>query len=459
VPGTGPLPSWALEESAEELYEDAPCGYLSTAADGTVVRANRTLLRWLGLERDVVVGRRRLADLLAPGPRVVWLTHHVPQLAANGQVGGVLLDLVASDGAPVPVMVEARLVQAAGLAPVVRVTLTDARERRAYESSLRAARAAAEQAEQRARALQRVTHACAASTTPAELVHAVVEAAADAYRLPGCALLLEEAGGHLHMAAVFGSEPPGTGLPPEGGRADGEVLVRQLGGEELATTGWAGGAVAYVPVQHAGRQLGVLTLLLPAAGALASDDRSVLRSIGELAGMALTRTRFYEKLQRLALHDELTGLANRGSLSEVLAQALAHADRTHQPLAVMLVDLDGFKQVNDTLGHAAGDAVLVACAERLRETVRESDRLARLGGDEFVVVAEETDQGAAEVLASRIAARLAEPVDVGPALAQVSASVGLVVRPPGSGSDAAGLLAQADAAMYDEKRRHRSPTT
>lgn len=456
VPGTAPLPSWALEESAEELYEDAPCGYLSTAADGTVVRINRTLLGWLGERHEDVVGTRRFADLLAPGPRVVWLTHQVPQLATGGRVTGVLLELVRADGGTLPVLVGARLVEAEpGVPAVVRVTVLDASERRAYESSLRAARRTAERVELRARALQQVTSACAASTTTDELVGAVVEVVGAAWHPLGCVLRLGDGPQSLSDVARYGSPPPAS-VPSAQVWRDRSVEVRRLVAADAAHAGWTGGTAVDVPVHHAGRALGVLCLLLGPAAAPEAEDASVLETLGELVGMALTRTRMYEALQRLALHDELTGLANRVSLAEMLAQAISHADRTGQPLAVMVIDLDGFKQVNDTLGHAAGDELLAVTADRLRETVRDSDRLARLGGDEFVVVGEDTDEVAAATVAARVAGRLAEPVQLTGGTVEVSASVGIAVRAPGSGIAADVLVARADAAMYDEKRHARA---
>ncbi len=160
------------------------------------------------------------------------------------------------------------------------------------------------------------------------------------------------------------------------------------------------------------------------------------------------QAREHERLQHLAMHDPLTGLPNRALMRDRLEQAVA-ADRRHgRGCAVLLVDLDGFKAVNDRLGHAAGDALLEAVAARLKTCSRESDTVTRYGGDEFVVVAGPVggDEEAA-VLAARIVSELRRPFDLGGVQAQVGASVG-IARRGAAGEDAALLLSEADAALY-----------
>ncbi len=156
------------------------------------------------------------------------------------------------------------------------------------------------------------------------------------------------------------------------------------------------------------------------------------------------------ELQALALHDPLTGLANRRLLDELLAAALARTERTGAEVAVAYIDLDDFKIVNDTFGHDAGDLVLCEVARRLLDTVRGADVAARVGGDEFVVV---HDLGAGERtnLAQRIEAALADPYDLGGLLVTCRASVGQTDTRR-VGVDAAALVAGADADMFEVKR-------
>lgn len=157
-----------------------------------------------------------------------------------------------------------------------------------------------------------------------------------------------------------------------------------------------------------------------------------------------------EQLRHEATHDALTGLANRALFAERLTTAVGGltADRR---LSLVLMDLDGFKAVNDTLGHAVGDGLLVAVAARVRAGVRASDTVARLGGDEFAILVDGLGADALEPLLSRIAASLTDPVHVDDHVLAARASFGVVEIRPGDDADA--LLRQADVAMYEAKER------
>jgi PAS domain S-box-containing protein len=123
-----------LEDSAEDLYENAPCGYLSTLLDGQIAKVNTTLLTWLGYTRDQLVGRRYFSDLLTVGGRLYHETHFAPLLSMQGEIGGVALELQAADGSRLPVLVTSAVkTSAAGEPLLIRTTIFDARDRRAYE--------------------------------------------------------------------------------------------------------------------------------------------------------------------------------------------------------------------------------------------------------------------------------------------------------------------------------------
>ncbi|HXF57407.1 MAG TPA: sensor domain-containing diguanylate cyclase [Actinomycetota bacterium] len=174
------------------------------------------------------------------------------------------------------------------------------------------------------------------------------------------------------------------------------------------------------------------------------------------------RKRSEERAAFLAYHDALTGLPNRRMLEEVLELALARARRSGLVVAVLYVDLDRFKEVNDELGHGAGDQVLRAVARRMRSRVRDTDVVARLGGDEFVVVLADLPpgpgpgssaeaQGVAEAVARRVLQAVARPVEVAGRSVRVGASIGVSLYPDVA-RDARGLLREADEAMYRSKR-------
>jgi diguanylate cyclase (GGDEF)-like protein len=179
-------------------------------------------------------------------------------------------------------------------------------------------------------------------------------------------------------------------------------------------------------------------------------DPAVLRSKLSVF-MDLHRLRRHAAaLTHRALHDALTGLPNRELFFDRVEQALARARRRTVPLAVLFVDLDGFKQVNDVHGHEAGDAVLVEAGDRLRALVRTADTVARYGGDEFTVLAEDVgDVEAAQHLGERIADELSRPYPGGLA---VGASVGIAFTANPAATTPDGLIRRADHAMYRSKR-------
>ena len=169
----------------------------------------------------------------------------------------------------------------------------------------------------------------------------------------------------------------------------------------------------------------------------------------------LTERRAMEgRLAHMAFHDYLTGLPNRALFAERLSRALGRADRDGEPVCLLFLDLDGFKEVNDRHGHEAGDALLAAAAGRVKRCLRPSDTAARMGGDEFAVLLEGLGPERAREVAARIGEALGAPFAVGGEEAHTGASVGVACAVPGQ-KDAAELLGEADREMYRAKERRR----
>jgi diguanylate cyclase (GGDEF)-like protein len=189
----------------------------------------------------------------------------------------------------------------------------------------------------------------------------------------------------------------------------------------------------HLPVVEGGRVIGVV-------------------SIGDLVKeMMAEQEQTIRRLASVASHDALTGLFNRSMFTQRLNQALAQAERHGRRLAVLFVDLDGFKLINDTYGHNAGDTVLVDLARRLLRSMREGDTLGRLGGDEFVLLIESYhDESQLLEVARKVVETVAQPFMVGEARHVVTASVGIAAF-PGDARTAQDLISCADRAMYQAK--------
>jgi diguanylate cyclase (GGDEF)-like protein len=219
-------------------------------------------------------------------------------------------------------------------------------------------------------------------------------------------------------------------------------------------------ATVSVPIVVQGRTAGYLQLnAFSDADAFGDDSLEAGRLLGDLVGalvqrLDLERVLLAERARfdHLAHHDPLTGLPNRVLLADRLAQALARDGRSGHATALMVVDLDGFKSVNDAFGHAVGDELLAALARRLADVLRSADTVARLGGDEFAIVAAGlASASSADGVARKVLNALHQPIAIAGREVRVGASIGVSVA-PNDGADAATLLANADLAMYRTKR-------
>ncbi len=299
----------------QALFEQAPCGYLTTTADGTITRVNQTFVRWTGHAGDDLVGKR-LQSLMPIGDQILYSTHCQPQLAMVGAVAEIAIEVIGADGARRAALLSVARSPASDAGPAVdRVIIFGALERRRYEKDLLSAKRRAEESEAR---------------------RAVAEAG----------------------------------------------------------------------------------------------------------------------LQHLVLHDQLTGLHNRAGFLAALDSVLADRKSSDGNLAVLFVDLDDFKAVNDSLGHAAGDELLLVVAQRLRASLRSSGVIARLSGDEFVVF-DRIEGGNVGVLAQRLLDEVRAPLVIDGLDVVASASIGAVVADEGDDT-AARLLRHADIAMYKAKARGRN---
>jgi diguanylate cyclase (GGDEF)-like protein len=205
--------------------------------------------------------------------------------------------------------------------------------------------------------------------------------------------------------------------------------------------------VLVVPVQRSGQLMGALELYLNAWRELTEDQSDLLIGVASQAAIAVRHAQLFQAQEANALTDELTKLPNRRALAQEFLKETTRARRHHKPIAFLMVDLDHFKQVNDTYGHLQGDAVLAELATLLNTGARESDVCARYGGEEFALILHETNDAGARILAERVRAKVA--AHTFPGGLKLTISIGVAAT-----TEAAlftSLIERADQALYSAK--------
>ena len=232
--------------------------------------------------------------------------------------------------------------------------------------------------------------------------------------------------------------------------ADGTTTLMSSAHPDRSRRDQAGHPACTVAVTPATGRSGMLAVYGCGPNGFGADEMAFLESVASILASALSRRNVEEELRHQAVHDRLTDLPNRALLKDRLETALARLSRRSGRVAVLFVDLDNFKLINDSLGHTLGDSVVAAVAERLRGAVRHPDTVARFGGDEFVIVIESDEPSSIEHLADRIRRAIAAPMTVADRTITVTASIGFASTAERSTS-ADSLLADADMAMYEAK--------
>lgn len=444
----------------EHLWQHAPCGHLVTTADDVIVDINQTLLDWTGYSRDAIIGTA-FRDLLDPGSAFFYETRQQPVLRLDGEVREVSLVVRRADGSAFPVLLNAVLGELSEAA--VQISIFDATERHEYERELLLSQRAAEASEARVRVLQDASREFGAAASSEALIETLVSIVRTSVDATSTAVMLPDADGVLTVVAggyTIGNPVPPT--MPSGLAFAANEVVTVASREEAPNVhpelleymrSARFESIIAVPLSDGSRPLGVVASSFARRRTFDPATVELQVALARQAAQSLDRIGLQEELQQLALHDQLTGLANRTLLKELLSQGMRSSTRDGHALAVIFLDLDGFKKVNDSLGHAAGDAVLQEVGLRLRSVVREGDSIGRFGGDEFVIVCEDADAEAAMAVAERVRAIVGEPLEAVPPQFPVSASVGVAVLNPALGRVLVvdELLNRADDAMYSAK--------
>ena len=456
----------ALRESEERFrtLSDLTLEGVAIHDRGRIVEANLSLARLFGYDLEELIGLSVL-ELAAPESRAVMQAHYRQPGEERYEVTGRR-----KDGTTFPAEIHSREVPYQGR--LLRVgSVRDMTERKQTEEALR------RQNEELA-ALHDTTLGLINQLDPTQLLEAIIARAAALIGTPHGYLYVVEPDEQTlitHLGIGIFAQQIGYRLQ-WGEGLSGRVWAT---GEPLATEDynqWPGHqgdlerlglhAIVGIPLRSGSEVVGVIGLAFAEPGRrIGSDEIALLTRFGQLASLAMENARLYaaaqqelterkraeETMAHLALHDSLTDLPNRALLHERLRQAILAARRTDQSLALLVMDMDRFKEVNDTLGHYYGDVLLRQVGERLREGLRASDTVARLGGDEFAVLLPGADLAGARWAALKLLSILEHPFELEGNALDVRVSIGVALYPD-HGADAETLLRRADVAMYVAKR-------
>lgn len=411
-----------LKKSVQEvadLYENAPCGYHSLDVDGVFVRINATELQWLGYLREEVIGKMKFTDLLTPAGALVF-EEHLKNFSQQGFLSDLEAEMRRKDGSTFTVLLSASgTVSNSHRYAMSRSTMFNITDRKRTEKAL-------QDSEARFRNIM--------DNAPIGMATQSLEGQFLQVNRELCTITgyKKEELEKLNFKDITFSEDLQKDLGNMRQLFEGKIRFYQIEKRIVRKDG----SISWVEITR--------SLLHDTLSGLPSYFIVQIQDIND-------RISTREKIQQLAYHDILTGLPNRQSLMETLAHTLDVSKRNERIFAVMVLDLDKFKQINDTLGHDVGDEVLKAVTEKLSKSLRKSDFIARTGGDEFVVILTEisSPEDAARI-GEKILQKINQPITLRNQTLQVFASVGIVVYPRG-GNTIAELLKNADKAMYKAK--------
>jgi diguanylate cyclase (GGDEF)-like protein/PAS domain S-box-containing protein len=454
------------EQKYRSIFENATEGIFQTSPDGRPLAANPAMVQMLGYDSEAQM-MGSVHDLARQVyVRTADRLQLYQMLAKSNRVENFELELIRRDGDHIWVTLSATVVRDSS-GNITRTQgflrdVTEARKQRQQqqESELLELdrRAILEMIARDEPLPQTLETLCRAAERQWEYVRGMV-LLKDATRRQVVAAPRLSAGFVLGIDSLLTSAAPGdtsalgssAGFVPDITTDPHWAPLHKLAGNEGLL------ACNQVPIlSGGGTSLGSLILFYDKCVNTDEHDAKAMQSLAGLCGLAIEHHQLIARLEYDAVHDPLTGLANRAQLDSQLPKWISNATRHNRVLALMMIDLDGFKTVNDTLGHQTGDLLLRQVAIRLCDSIRESDMLVRTGGDEFTLLATEiSSQADVSAVADRLFQSLAAPFVVEGRELFVSASIGMAVFPT-DGTDGAALQRCADSAMFAAKAAGRN---
>jgi diguanylate cyclase (GGDEF)-like protein/PAS domain S-box-containing protein len=440
----------ALRESEtrfRQTFDLAASGIAHISLDGIFLRVNPRLCEMLGYREDELIGRS-VRDISHPEERLGDLRTdaHVPSTRLERRY-------LRKDGSVAWVSIALALARGARGEPLYEISVVEDITSRKQNEERRAAN------ERYQKKIARFGEAALAKRNADELIAEAVRSVLEGLGAGTVAYLERSPEGRELLVRRMEGGAPGPCAPVTyaAGGALAQALEEGRAGRGEVPFAWAAGERAELaPVQGEDGARGALCALLPGAATLGHDEAGFLAAAASVLSAGLKRIESESRLAFLAQFDPLTGLPNRALLADRFAQMIVQARRREAQLGVLFVDLDEFKLVNDSLGHAGGDELLKEAARRLQAGVRAGDTVARIAGDEFAIVLSDLARAEdAALVAQKLIERLSDAVDVGGHEVFVSASIGVALF-PADGEDVETLLGAADAAMYRAKQAGRN---
>jgi len=451
----------ALQRFRTALDASADMVFLFDLANGRLVDFNQTACTLLGYTREELLALRAW-DIRARVNAENLRAETATLLRTGARTTTIRTEYRRKDASTFPVESHRSILDT----PQGRVLVVNSRD---LSERISAERRRAAQARYQKK-VARLGQAALSKRNPAELIAKAVQSVLEGLAL-GPVAYLERSGTPgevvLRRVAGLGSTPEDSAVARIA--PDSPLAALLQGSDPVVLNGpWSGalplpfewlrryGALAAVPVPGDGGARGFLCALAEASGAFGPEETRFLAAAASMVSAALHRLDSEARLAYLAQFDPLTGLPNRALLADRFSLMIVQARRRGAALGVLFIDLDDFKLVNDTQGHAAGDELLKETAKRLQSAVRDGDTVARISGDEFTVILSDLARpDDAAIVAQKIIDRLASPVEINGQEMVVTASIGIATF-PADGDDAETLLGAADAAMYRAKQSGRN---
>lgn len=420
-----------------------PSAVVRIDRDRRILDASQLLLEWSGLPHAQIMGARFDEVATKPPGALLPDSEYLPAIAEITRADGSILPVLVAEGAADP----------EGTSHVV---LYDAREQRAFRIRLQSQHTLTQRTQKRLELVIESSIAFSGISDERVLAEVLVDTAMSAYSAEQAAVYLTGGGAGLQFVAgtdVLAGSGFGAGFLDQARLLPGVVKISGIEAARARSRSVAAAfeatgiqSVIVAPIRQGAQLLGFLAVVFYHPRQFDEQASPLAEALAGQAARALSSLRFQQRLEHAALHDDTTGLPNRRLLEE---RSDSFRTSPGTLTAVLFVDLDGFKAVNDRLGHSVGDALLAEVAIRLQEYVRADDVVVRYGGDEFVIICDVLDWAVSHEIAERLLSGIRLPYSMLPPDLAIGASIGIAVGASETESIATERLVRAaDEAMY-----------